>query len=79
MDRYYVEDTMYGLVTWSSLGKTIGVATPTMDAVIHLVSALHRKDYFAQGVRSLKTFGLTSLDVEGLNTFFNTGSVQGLT
>jgi len=74
MDRYYVEDTMYGLVTWSSLGKAIGVATPTMDAVIHLVSALHQKDYFAQGVRSLKAFGLTSLDVEGLNTFFNTGS-----
>jgi opine dehydrogenase len=73
MDRYYVEDTMYGLVTWSSLGRTIGVPTPTIDAVVHLISGLHQKDYFAQGARSFERFGLSGLKVDELNKFLNTG------
>jgi opine dehydrogenase len=72
-DRYFVEDTMYGLVTWSSLGRTIGVPTPTIDAVVHLISMLHQKDYFAQGVRSFQRFGLSGLKIGELNKFFNTG------
>jgi opine dehydrogenase len=72
-DRYFVEDTQYGLVTWASLGRAIGVPTPTMDAVIHLISALHDKDYFHPGERSLDRFGLAGLDVDGLNRFFETG------
>ena len=73
-DRYFTEDTMYGLVTWSSLGRAIDVSTPTIDAVIHLISTLHQKDYAAQGERSLETFGLSDLSAEGLNQFFETGS-----
>ena len=73
-DRYFVEDTMYGLVTWSSLGRTIGVATPTIDSVIHLISTLHQKDYAAQGERSLVKFGLSDLSIEELNKYFETGS-----
>jgi len=72
-DRYYVEDTAYGLVTWSSLGRTIGVSTPTMDAVIRLISALHKKDYFAEGERTLDAFGLSGLDPKHLNDFLETG------
>jgi len=72
MDRYFVEDTMYGLVTWASLGRAIGVATPIMDSVIHLISTLHQKDYRAQGERSLESFGLAGLSVGALNRFFNT-------
>ena len=75
MDRYYIEDTMYGLVTWSSLGRTIGVSTPTIDAVIHLISALHQKDYFSQAERRLETFGLSNLSVEELNSFLEIGVV----
>jgi opine dehydrogenase len=73
MDRYYVEDTAYGLVTWSSLGRLIGIRTPTIDSVVHLISILHKKDYFAQGARSLERFGLTNLTVEEINAFFDTG------
>ena len=40
----HVEDTKYGLVTWTSLGRAIGVQTSAMDAVIHLFSTLHQKD-----------------------------------
>lgn len=73
MDRYFVEDTRFGLVTWSSLGRAIGVATPTMDAVIHLISTLHDTDYAAEGQRSLERFGLGGLSVDELNRFFETG------
>ncbi len=73
MDRYYVEDTAYGLVTWSSLGKAIRVPTPAIDAVIQLISALHQTNYFIQGERTLGRFGLAHLDVNGLNYYFETG------
>ena len=77
MDRYFVEDTMYGLVTWSSLGRAVGVGTPTIDAVVHVISTLHQKDYAAQGERSLETLGLSNLNADQLNLFFETGSLQG--
>ena len=69
---------MYGLVTWSSLGRTIGVPTPTIDAVIHLMSTLHQKDYAAQGERSLEKFGLSSFNNKELNKFFEEGSLPGI-
>ena len=75
MDRYFVEDTMYGLVTWSSLGRNIGVSTPTINAVIHLISMLHQTNYFDKGERSLNGFGLSGLNVEELNRFFDIGSL----
>jgi opine dehydrogenase len=74
-DRYFVEDTMYGLVAWSSLGRTIGVSTPTIDAVIHLIAVLNQTDYFRLGERSLEKFGLSALNVAALNRFFDTGSL----
>jgi opine dehydrogenase len=74
-DRYFVEDTMYGLVTWSSLARTIGVPTPTIDAVIHLIAKLNQTDYFALGERSLDKFGLSALNVAELNRFLDTGSL----
>lgn len=74
MDRYYVEDTAYGCVTWSSLGKTIGVPTPVIDSVVYLISALHKTDYFASGKRTLSRFGLTGLNPDELNHFFETGT-----
>lgn len=73
MDRYFVEDTAYGAVTWSSLGKTIGVKTPVIDSVVRLISVLHGVDYFGAGKRSLERFGLAGLSVEGLNRFFENG------
>ena len=74
MDRYYVEDTAYGLVTWSSLGRSIGVPTPTIDATVHLISTLHDKNYYLQGERTLERFGLAGLTPQELNSFFETGT-----
>lgn len=73
MDRYFVEDTMYGLVTWSSLGRSIGVPTPTMDAVIHLISALHQQDYFKISVRSLEKLEMSQYSVAELNHYLEGG------
>lgn len=75
MDRYYVEDTTYGLVTWSSLGRVIDVPTPTINAVIHLISTLHQKDYHAQGERTLDRFGLGNMSVNELNLFLESGAI----
>jgi opine dehydrogenase len=76
MDRYYVEDTSYGLVTWSSLGRSIGVPTPTIDAIIHLISTLHHKNYYLQGERTLERFGLAGLTPQELNYFFENGTTS---
>jgi opine dehydrogenase len=75
-DRYFVEDTMYGLVTWASLGQTIGVKTPTIDAIIQLISALHQRDYVAQGERALQRYGLDQLGIEEINSYLETGQLE---
>jgi len=75
-DRYFVEDTMYGLVTWASLGRVIGLKTPTIDAVIQLISALHQKDYTALGERSLQRYGLDGLSIAEINSYLETGQLE---
>ena len=72
-DRYFVEDTMYGMVTWSSLGDIIDVPTPTIDAVVRLMSALHKKDYFELGERALDKFSLEGMNIAELTKFFQNG------
>jgi opine dehydrogenase len=73
-DRYFVEDSKYGLVTWASLGRAVGVHTPTMDAVLQLMSVLHQQDYYGQGERSLDKLGLAGMGVEEMNRYLETGS-----
>ena len=73
MHRYYTEEVTYGLTTWSSLGKMIGVDTPTIDALIVLISRLHRKDYQAQGERSMAALGISGMTVDELNLFLEKG------
>ena len=73
MHRYYTEDTSYGLVTWSSLGNLIGVETPTIDAIITLISKLHKTDYFARGERTMEKLGLSGMTAEGINHYLEEG------
>ncbi|ERM93036.1 NADP transhydrogenase subunit alpha [Caldanaerobacter subterraneus subsp. yonseiensis KB-1] len=47
--RYIFEDVPMSLVPISSIGKEIGVKTPTIDAIIHLASVMHGKDYWEIG------------------------------
>ena len=47
--RYFSEDVPMGLVPISSLGKFLGINTPTIDSIIHLSSVLCEIDFNLHG------------------------------
>lgn len=55
--RYLDEDVPFGLVPLVSLARWVGVATPVMDALIELASALRGVDYATDGL-TLERMGL---------------------
>lgn len=61
--RYIFEDVPMSLVPMSSIGKEIGIKTPTIDAVIHLASVMHGKDYWNIG-RTAEKLGIQGKTVE---------------
>src|SRR6185295_8747213 len=48
--RYVHEDVGYGLVPIAALGRLAGVATPTIDALIHITSIAVGIDYAREGL-----------------------------
>jgi opine dehydrogenase len=64
--RYFNEDVGYGMTFMSDMGRKMGVPTPTIDAVITVVSALMQKDYRKENRRSLADLGLADYPVETL-------------
>lgn len=64
--RYLHEDVGYGLVFMSLLGKQVGVATPTMEAIIQLASVLMARDYAREAPRTPETLGVGDLSMEEL-------------
>ncbi|MEJ2535194.1 MAG: NAD/NADP octopine/nopaline dehydrogenase family protein [Gammaproteobacteria bacterium] len=64
--RYLNEDVGYGLVFMASLARQVGVATPTMDAVIQLASVLMGRDYAGEALRSPESLGIAGLDSAAL-------------
>ncbi|HWK29552.1 MAG TPA: NAD/NADP octopine/nopaline dehydrogenase family protein [Solirubrobacter sp.] len=58
--RYIDEDTPYGTVMLSSLGRQLGVPMPACDAVNTLLSVLERSDFVAGG-RTTETLGLAGM------------------
>ena len=64
--RYFNEDAGYGLVFMRDLGRQLGVPTPTMDAVLTIVSAMMGRAYVAEGKRTMKQLGLDGLSAAGL-------------
>jgi opine dehydrogenase len=71
--RYITEDVPCGLVLLSSLGKAMGVPTPTCDHVIQVVNAIMGRDYYATG-RTLERLGIGDLSKEELLEFVNGGT-----
>jgi len=63
--RYVTEDVPMSLVPIASLGKMLGVATPTMDTFIHLASVLHGVDYRQEG-RTVERLGISGLSIKDL-------------
>lgn len=54
--RYLTEDVPLGLVLFSSLGQSLGVPTPTADALIQLADLISGLDFRAEG-RTLERLG----------------------
>ncbi len=61
--RYLSEDVPFLLVPTAELGRALGVATPAMNAIIHLAGVINGKDYRKTGL-TLKKMGLDSLSGE---------------
>jgi opine dehydrogenase len=62
MHRYIFEDVPMSLVPMMSIGNQIGVKTPTMEAMIHLASLIHSKDYWKEG-RTTDKLGLAGKSI----------------
>lgn len=63
--RYIEEDVPSSLVPISSVGKKFGIATPTIDALIHLASMLNETDYWAAG-RTVERLGIADMSLREL-------------
>ncbi len=71
-NRYVTEDIPFGLVAWASIGHLVGVATPIMDAVINIGSAIMGMNCWEEG-RNLARMGLEGLTLEQALVYLNTG------
>lgn len=71
--RFFTEDIPYGLVFISSLGKLLGVATPSIDAMITLGSVVTGTDYWAEG-RTAEKVGLAGMDTARMIEFVMEGN-----
>ena len=70
--RLITEDLPTGLVPYSSLGKELGIKTPTIDAFIEIANAIFDTD-FRVGGRTMESMGLSGLGVDGIREFVKTG------
>jgi len=70
--RYITEDVPVGMVLIASLGRKLGIPTPTFDAVIQLCGLMNDVDYW-KGGRTLERLGVSHLDGSGLKRFLREG------
>jgi opine dehydrogenase len=71
--KYVIEDVPCGLVAMSELGRAAGVATPVIDGLVTLTSAMLRRDFRAEG-RNLGQLGLAGKGVSEIRSIVETGS-----
>jgi len=73
--RHLTEDIPYGLVTYSSLGRMLGVPTPVSDAIITLAEGLLDRDFRTPG-RTVQSMGIDpKWSVEELRRYLHEGAV----
>lgn len=70
--RYLHEDVGYGLVPWAALGDLVGVATPTIDALVALASVLTGREYALTGL-TLERLGLAGLESGTFEAYLQSG------
>ncbi|MGI6486113.1 MAG: NAD/NADP octopine/nopaline dehydrogenase family protein [Tepidanaerobacteraceae bacterium] len=74
--RHLTEDIPYGLVTYSSLGKMVGVPTPVSDAVTTIAEGLLNRDFWKMG-RTVEELGFDpSWSVEQLKQYLQEGKIN---
>jgi len=64
--RYLNEDVGYGLVFMSELGRQLGIATPTMAAMIQVCSVLMNRDYAGEALRTPASLDIATLSAQAL-------------
>ncbi|MBE0477881.1 NAD/NADP octopine/nopaline dehydrogenase family protein [Candidatus Aerophobetes bacterium] len=70
--RYVTEDVPTSLVPIASLGDQFSVPVPTIQAIIHLASILHNRNYMAEG-RTVEKLGLAGLTVRQIRRLVEEG------
>ncbi len=61
--RLLLEDVPTGILPFVELGRMAGVATPLLNSILQITSALLKSDFTKNG-RSLQNLGLTNLSIE---------------
>lgn len=71
-DRYITEDVPMGVTLTASLGRLLGVPTPTYDAILHVASLVNETEYYKTG-RTLANLKLGGLSAAQLKEYVMTG------
>ena len=71
--RYFTEDIPIGTVMRYNLAKKFGVEIPIIESLIHIGSAICKRDFFKEG-RSLKELGIEDLSREQIITYLREGA-----
>ena len=74
--RYMHEDVGYGLVPMAELAGWLGIATPVIDSLIALASAMNSVDYRRDGL-TLEKMGLAGVRPESLPALLRNGFEGG--
>jgi opine dehydrogenase len=70
--RYLAEDLPFGLATWSSIGRQMGVPAPLMEALVLVGSSLS-PSVAATPTRTVESLGLAGLDADQAIDYVTTG------
>ncbi|HEY3426779.1 MAG TPA: NAD/NADP octopine/nopaline dehydrogenase family protein [Negativicutes bacterium] len=74
-NRYITEDIPVGCHVYHQLGKKFGVATPVVDSMINLASAILERDFYKLGY-TLEYLGIGDMNKEELNAYLRDGTLK---
>lgn len=72
--RYINEDVPMSLVPIASIGRMLGVETPTINAIIHLASIMREEEYWAKG-RTVEKLGIKGMSIREIRLLAVTGEI----